>query len=106
MRVLQGAMYAFPQIVLPPRAEAAAAERGVKPDVFYAFRLLEDTGTWPLACFCRFCRSAGETLLAVRPRPTAVRGLSRSTSIKIKKKNTLLIKISLELDITVEYCTV
>lgn len=55
MRVLQGAMYAFPQIVLPPRAEAAAAERGVQPDVFYAFRLLEDTGTWPRARFCRFC---------------------------------------------------
>ncbi|CAB3222031.1 unnamed protein product [Arctia plantaginis] len=42
--VVQGAMYAFPQIKLPPRAVQAAQEQGMKPDVFYAFRLLEETG--------------------------------------------------------------
>jgi len=41
---VQGAMYAFPQISLPPKAIAAAAEAGQAPDVFYAFNLLEATG--------------------------------------------------------------
>merc|ERR1712042_375520 len=42
--VVQGAMYAFPQIHLPPKAIAAAQEAGQAPDVFYAFSLLESTG--------------------------------------------------------------
>jgi len=42
--VVQGAMYAFPQIHLPPKAIAAAQEAGQAPDVFYAFNLLESTG--------------------------------------------------------------
>jgi len=41
---VQGAMYAFPQITIPPKAVAAAAEAGQAPDVFYAFNLLESTG--------------------------------------------------------------
>lgn len=41
---VQGAMYAFPQMQLPPRAVEAAAQAGQFPDVFYAFQLLEATG--------------------------------------------------------------
>lgn len=41
---VQGAMYAFPQIHLPPRAVAAATEAGMAADAFYAFGLLEATG--------------------------------------------------------------
>lgn len=41
---VQGAMYAFPQIHLPPKAIAAAKAAGQKPDVFYCFQLLEETG--------------------------------------------------------------
>ena len=39
---LQGAMYAFPSITLPPKAIAAAAAAGVAPDFLYALRLLEE----------------------------------------------------------------
>lgn len=39
-----GAMYAFPSITIPPKAEQAAKEAGQKPDFFYALRLLEQTG--------------------------------------------------------------
>ncbi|XP_013182511.1 PREDICTED: alanine aminotransferase 1 isoform X1 [Papilio xuthus] len=42
--VVQGAMYAFPRIELPEKAIAAAKAEGKAPDVFYAFRLLEETG--------------------------------------------------------------
>lgn len=41
---VQGAMYAFPQIKLPPKAIEAAKKAGQEPDVFYAFQLLERTG--------------------------------------------------------------
>ena len=41
---VQGAMYAFPRIVLPPKAVAAAKVKGQAPDFFYCFQLLEDTG--------------------------------------------------------------
>jgi len=41
---VQGAMYAFPNIKLPPKAIAAAAEAGMAADAFYAFALLEATG--------------------------------------------------------------
>lgn len=41
---VQGAMYAFPQIHLPPKAIAAAEKEGKSADVFYAFQLLESTG--------------------------------------------------------------
>ena len=40
----QGAMYAFPQITLPPKAIAAAEAAGKVPDTFYALALLEATG--------------------------------------------------------------
>ncbi|KOB79180.1 Uncharacterized protein OBRU01_00742 [Operophtera brumata] len=42
--VVQGAMYAFPQFELSPKALEAAKKAGQEPDVFYAFRLLEETG--------------------------------------------------------------
>jgi alanine transaminase len=42
--IVQGAMYAFPQITLPQKAQEAAASKGQAPDVFYAFELLENTG--------------------------------------------------------------
>ncbi|CAB3222029.1 unnamed protein product [Arctia plantaginis] len=42
--IVQGAMYAFPQIKLPPKAIEAAEQKKQKPDVYYAFRLLEETG--------------------------------------------------------------
>ncbi|KAF7266018.1 hypothetical protein GWI33_020618 [Rhynchophorus ferrugineus] len=41
---VQGAMYAFPRITLPPKAIEAAKSKGQQPDVFYAFELLENTG--------------------------------------------------------------
>lgn len=41
---VQGAMYAFPRIVLPPKAIEAAKAQNKAPDVFYAFELLENTG--------------------------------------------------------------
>lgn len=43
---VQGAMYAFPQFVLPAKAIEAAKKAGQAPDVFYAFQLLEQTGKW------------------------------------------------------------
>jgi alanine transaminase len=39
-----GAMYAFPQITLPPKAVDAARKKGQEPDMFYAWELLETTG--------------------------------------------------------------
>nr|CDS30789.1 gag pol polyprotein [Hymenolepis microstoma] len=41
---VQGAMYAFPQIRLPPKAIAAAKEKGMEPDFFYCLNLLEEKG--------------------------------------------------------------
>lgn len=43
---VQGAMYAFPQIQLPQKAIEAAKKINQAPDVFYAFQLLEKTGTY------------------------------------------------------------
>ncbi|XP_066998104.1 alanine aminotransferase 1 [Anabrus simplex] len=42
--VVQGAMYAFPQIKLPKKAIEKAKQKQLLPDVFYAFELLENTG--------------------------------------------------------------
>ncbi|XP_015786109.1 alanine aminotransferase 2 [Tetranychus urticae] len=39
-----GAMYAFPQIMLPEKAIKEARDAGVEPDFFYAKNLLETTG--------------------------------------------------------------
>ncbi|XP_043479458.1 alanine aminotransferase 1 [Leptopilina heterotoma] len=39
-----GAMYVFPKINLPERAIKEAKAKGMQPDVFYAFKLLEATG--------------------------------------------------------------
>ncbi|XP_060099130.1 alanine aminotransferase 2-like [Heteronotia binoei] len=41
---VQGAMYAFPQIQLPPRAVEAAKAQGKAPDMFFCLQLLEETG--------------------------------------------------------------
>lgn len=41
---VQGAMYAFPQMKLPPKAIEAAKNAGKSADTFYAFELLEATG--------------------------------------------------------------
>ncbi|NWT49354.1 ALAT2 aminotransferase, partial [Chroicocephalus maculipennis] len=41
---VQGAMYSFPRIELPPRALAAAKEQGQAPDMFFCMKLLEETG--------------------------------------------------------------
>lgn len=41
---VQGAMYAFPHLTLPPKAIEAAKKAGQTPDTFYAFQLLEKTG--------------------------------------------------------------
>lgn len=40
----EGAMYAFPQITLPPRAIEEAQKRGVAPDQLYVLELLDQTG--------------------------------------------------------------
>ncbi|KAL4239866.1 glycerol-3-phosphate O-acyltransferase 2 [Mactra antiquata] len=42
--VVQGAMYAFPNIKLPKKAIEAAKAAGQKPDAFYCYQLLENTG--------------------------------------------------------------
>ena len=39
-----GAMYAFPKILIPPKAIKAAEAIGQKPDFLYAMSLLESTG--------------------------------------------------------------
>ncbi|KAJ8778125.1 hypothetical protein J1605_013985 [Eschrichtius robustus] len=41
---VQGAMYSFPRVQLPPRAVQRAQELGVAPDMFFCLRLLEETG--------------------------------------------------------------
>ncbi|KAK1794451.1 hypothetical protein P4O66_011321 [Electrophorus voltai] len=41
---VQGAMYTFPRIQLPPKAIAQAKEKGQAPDMFYCMKLLEETG--------------------------------------------------------------
>ncbi|XP_069595365.1 alanine aminotransferase 2 [Ranitomeya imitator] len=41
---LQGAMYAFPRIFIPPRAVDKAQELQMAADMFYCMRLLEETG--------------------------------------------------------------
>ncbi|KAJ1430233.1 alanine aminotransferase 2 [Ochromonadaceae sp. CCMP2298] len=41
---IDGALYAFPSIQLPPRAVDASAAQGVSADAFYCMQLLEQTG--------------------------------------------------------------
>ncbi|KAH8387619.1 hypothetical protein KR093_008190 [Drosophila rubida] len=41
---VQGAMYVFPRIDLPPKAVEAAKAKKMAPDALYAFELLESTG--------------------------------------------------------------
>uniref|UniRef100_A0A667WRZ3 alanine transaminase n=1 Tax=Myripristis murdjan TaxID=586833 RepID=A0A667WRZ3_9TELE len=41
---VQGAMYAFPQIFIPPRAVQEAQALSVAPDMLYCLKLLEETG--------------------------------------------------------------
>lgn len=44
VNVVQGAMYVFPQITIPPKAVEAAKAKNMPADTFYAFELLESTG--------------------------------------------------------------
>jgi len=41
---VEGALYAFPSVMLPPKAVEAAHKAGKLPDVFYCLKLLEATG--------------------------------------------------------------
>ncbi|XP_028665485.1 alanine aminotransferase 2 [Erpetoichthys calabaricus] len=41
---VQGAMYAFPRIFIPPKAIQEAKALGMAPDMFYCLQLLEETG--------------------------------------------------------------
>lgn len=41
---VEGAMYSFPQITIPPKAAERAAALGKAPDVMYCLELLEETG--------------------------------------------------------------
>eukprot|EP00071_Canis_lupus_P048667 XP_022282224.1 alanine aminotransferase 1 [Canis lupus familiaris] len=41
---VQGAMYSFPRVQLPPRAVQRAQELSLAPDMFFCMRLLEETG--------------------------------------------------------------
>ncbi|XP_015987378.1 alanine aminotransferase 1 isoform X3 [Rousettus aegyptiacus] len=41
---VQGAMYSFPRMQLPPRAVQRAQELGLAPDMFFCMSLLEETG--------------------------------------------------------------
>ncbi|KAL4613610.1 alanine aminotransferase 2 isoform X1 [Arapaima gigas] len=41
---VQGAMYAFPRIFIPPRAVEEAKALGMAPDMLYCLHLLEETG--------------------------------------------------------------
>lgn len=41
---VEGAMYAFPRILLSKKAIDAAKEARIQPDLFYAMKLLEETG--------------------------------------------------------------
>ncbi|KAM9493366.1 alanine aminotransferase 2 [Clarias gariepinus] len=41
---VQGSMYAFPQIFIPPKAVDEAKALGMQPDMLYCLRLLEETG--------------------------------------------------------------
>lgn len=47
---VQGAMYVFPQVVIPPKAIEAAKAKGLPADVFYASELLESTGKQANQC--------------------------------------------------------
>ena len=41
---IEGAMYAFPRVELPPKAMDEATRQDVTPDTLYALSLLENTG--------------------------------------------------------------
>jgi aspartate/methionine/tyrosine aminotransferase len=41
---IDGAMYAFPTITIPPKAVSEAERLGVAADEFYCMKLLEETG--------------------------------------------------------------
>ncbi|XP_041916656.1 alanine aminotransferase 2 [Alosa sapidissima] len=41
---VQGAMYAFPQLFIPPKAVEQAKALGMQPDMLYCLRLLEEAG--------------------------------------------------------------
>ncbi|XP_034559397.1 alanine aminotransferase 2-like [Notolabrus celidotus] len=41
---VEGGSFAFPRLLLPPRAIQKAEEKGMQPDTFYCMRLLEEAG--------------------------------------------------------------
>ncbi|XP_030076209.1 alanine aminotransferase 2 isoform X2 [Microcaecilia unicolor] len=41
---IRGSMYAFPRIDIPEKAVKQAQEEGMEPDVFFCYKLLEETG--------------------------------------------------------------
>lgn len=87
---VQGAMYSFPRLFLPPKAVEAAQAQGETPDSFYCFQLLEETGicTVPGSGF-------GEkdgtyhlrmTILPPEDEITSVLGLFKEFHLKFLKK--------------------
>ena len=44
MPTVQGALYAFPSIILPEKAIKFAEGQGKAPDAFYCMELLDETG--------------------------------------------------------------
>lgn len=40
---VEGALYAFPRITLPPKAVEAARLQGKAPDLYYCLQLLDET---------------------------------------------------------------
>lgn len=51
----QGAMFAFPRVEIPARAQLDAAALDMAPDDFYCLRLLEETGKTTTHLFMRVC---------------------------------------------------
>nr|XP_033789500.1 alanine aminotransferase 2-like isoform X3 [Geotrypetes seraphini] len=43
---IRGSMYAFPRIDIPEKAVRQAQEQGMEPDVFFCYKLLEETGVF------------------------------------------------------------
>lgn len=84
---VQGAMYVFPQIEIPPKAIEAAKAKGMAPDVFYAFELLETSGEFSLltsfvslSIYCLIFSQAFALFLAVDLVRSPVRGISEARS--------------------------
>lgn len=55
---IDGSMYAFPKITIPPEAMKVAHQQGIEPDMLYCMEMLEETG---VACVpgSGFCQAPG-----------------------------------------------